>query len=764
MRPSSQGLLEPLPPAAATRPPVRGSGRRRSLFWRYRRVWFLLGILGVTAAAGVAWVLTQIPLPPEAPQAQTTVLYDATGAQLATLHGVENRFPVSLDQVPQVFVAAVVSAEDRKFFEHGGVDPLGIARATWADIRHKGVTEGGSTITQQYVKNAYVGRQYSLWRKIREAVISVKLERKLSKQQILERYLNTVYFGRGAYGVQAAAKAYFNKDIGQLGLKESAYLAGLIREPSNGDAYENPTEAHDLRFIVLQAMVDTHTATVDEANQVEATPLKDYVIPKPTAESTVTIKDVGAEYFVSYVESQLFKLYPEDQVLRGGMRVYTTLDPTAQRQAYDAVYGLLARNSDPAGALVSLDNDGHVVAMVGGKDWSASQVNLAVGTDGGGAGRQAGSTFKPFVLTEAVAEGVSLDQQFPAPAKIVLPKADKGEDWEVNNYEGASYGAMSLLDATANSVNTVYAQLIVALGPQGPQKVVDMAHRLGVKSDLAPNASIALGTGNVSVLEMAGAYMTFQTKGMEVEPRVISKITQNNSVLVDDRPKTTRVLDRAIAEKVDYALQQVVARGSGAAAAIPQAQVWGKTGTTDVYGDAWFIGYTRKLTTAVWMGYPEGQSKPLYNVEGVTKVSGGTLPAQIFKRFMTKASPPDDTPPDSVPDLSGKTLAPVPSVASSSGSSSGSTASASSGSSSSGSSSGSGSGSAATTTTEPASGDQQSPATTLAQCPAATTPVETPTVPTSSPPAIFTPPPTAATTPRRQPTPSIVVPTFPRQP
>jgi penicillin-binding protein 1A len=684
------------------------------------------------------------------------VLYDATGAQLATLHGVENRFPVSIDQVPPVMIAAVVSAEDRKFFEHGGIDPLGIARATWADIRHKGVTEGGSTITQQYVKNAYVGRQYSLWRKIREAVISVKIERKLTKQQILERYLNTVYFGRGAYGVQAAAKAYFNKDVGDLGLKESAYLAGLIREPSNGDVVDNPVEAHDLRFIVLQAMVQTQVITVDQANAVEAQPLTDYVIAKPSTDSTINMQGTGAEYFVAYVQRQLFKLYPEDQVLRGGMQVYTTLDPTAQRMAYDAVYGLLDQPGDPSGALVSLDNDGHVVAMVGGKDWTTSQVNLAVGTDGGGAGRQAGSTFKPFVLAEAVSQNISLESTLPGPAKIVLPKADNGQDWEVNNYEGASYGRISLLDATANSVNTVFAQLVNQVGPQN---VVNMAHRLGVTSDLAPNASIALGTGNVSVLEMADAYLTLQARGMHVEPRVIRQIKQNGSVIVDDRPVTTRVLDRSIADKVNYALQQVIDRGSGAAAAIPQAQVWGKTGTTDAYGDAWFVGYTHQLTTAVWMGYPEGQSKPLYNIHGVAKVNGGSLPAQIFKRFMIKASPPDDTPPATVPDLSGNALSPVATVASSgSTGSSGSTSASGSGS---GSSSGASSTATPTTAAAAAPAADQSTPTTVR--PTATTVPDTPavTVPLGD---LFSTPTTPTTTARRVPTTTIfVLPTVPER-
>jgi penicillin-binding protein 1A len=753
---SSQGLLEPLPPVAVVRQPVRGPVGRRSWFWRYRRVWFLVGILLFTALAGAAWVLTQIPLPPEAPQAQTTVLYDATGAQLATLHGVENRYPVPISKVPPVVTAAVVAAEDRKYFVHGGIDPLGIARATWADIRRKGVMQGGSTITQQYVKNAYVGTDYTLWRKIREAVISVKIERKYDKHQILERYLNTVYFGRGAYGVQAASKAYFNKDVGQLELKEATYLAGLIRSPSAGDVADDPVEAHDLRFIVLEAMVDTKIITPEEANAVEAIPVSDYVVAPSGTESEVTLKGAGAEYFVAYVQRELIQPrgpYTEDQVLRGGMRIHTTLDPTAQRVAYDAVYGLLDRPNDPAGALVSVDNEGRVVAMVGGRDWAASQVNLAVGTDGGGLGRQAGSTFKAIVLAEAMNQGISLEAPFRGPAKIVLPRADKGEDWEVNNYENASFGSISLLDATAESVNTVYAQLVVQVGPA---KVVEMAKKMGVKAELNPDASIALGTADVSVLDMASAYLTLQTKGMQVQPRVIRKITQNGSVLVDDRPKSTRVLDKGVADKVNYALQQVVEEGSGTAAALPQAQVWGKTGTTDLYGDAWFVGFTRHLTTAVWMGYPEGQSKPLYNVHGVPKVNGGSLPAQIFKRFMSRASPPDDTPPDKVPNLSGKTLAPVASlVASDSGSSSGS-------SSGSNSSSGSRSSSSATTVPQRETDEEdqgEAPATTVRPSTAASIPAPAPVVTTQPASTPATAPPTTQRRPRDVDT----VPTIPRE-
>ena len=619
-------------------------------------MWFLFGLIMLTALAGAVWVLTQIPLPPEAPQSQTTIIYDASGAQLATLHGQENRFPVRIDEVPAVVQNAIVAAEDRKFFQHGGIDPVGIARATWADIRQKGATQGGSTITQQYVKNVYVGADPTLWRKLREAVISVKLERKLDKRQILERYINTVYFGRGAYGIQAAARTWFGKDVGALDLKEAAYLAGLIRTPAGGDVVSDPETAAQLRTFVLQAMVRSRYISPAQAAEVEAVPLASYVALRTELDSTVTLQGVGAEYFVEYVRTQLLKTYSEDQVLRQGLRVQTSLNPTIQRQAFDAVYGLLDRPNDPAGALVAVDPDGRVVAMVGGKNWEQSKVNLAVGAAGGGSGRQAGSTFKPFALAATVREGYTLESSFPGPAKLILPKADEGKDWEVSNYEEASFGSINLIDATVDSVNTVYAQLADTLGPQ---KIIGTAKDLGISSPLAPVPSIALGTQNVSVMEMAGAYSTLARGGLRYDPRVITKVTLNDSVLQDDRPKGTRVMERSQADQVNFALEQVVDHGSGTAAQVEDTKVWGKTGTTEDYGDAWFAGFTRKLTAVVWMGYPEGQSKPLFNVHGVAKVNGGSLPARIFERFMSKAGAGDDEGPSEAPRFEGRPLSPV---------------------------------------------------------------------------------------------------------
>ncbi len=634
----------------------RKQGKKNSFLWRYRRVWFLFGVIVVTALAGAAWVLTQVPLPPETALPQTTIIYDAAGNQLATLHGQENRFPVKLDQVPKIVQDAVVAAEDRKFFQHGGIDPLGIIRATWADVRQKGATQGGSTITQQYVKQVYVGSDPTLWRKLREAVIAIKLERKLDKRQILERYLNTVYFGRGAYGIQAASRTWFDMDVNQLGLREAAYLVGLIRSPSGGDLASDPALAYELRTFVLQAMVETKAITPAQQAEVEATPLESYVAPRTELDSTVTLQGVGAEYYVQYVRQQLEATYSEDFVLRQGLRVQTSLDPELQRQAYDAVYGLLDEEGDPAGALVAINQDGQVVAMVGGRDWDQSEVNLAVGDEGGGSGRQGGSTFKPFALAEAVREGYSLESSFRGPAKIVLPKADRGNDWEVTNYESVGYGQVNLIDATVESVNTVYAQLVDTLGPD---KVVDMAKQLGITSDLDPVASIALGTQNVSVLEMANAYSTLARGGVRYEPQVITQVTMNDTVLPDTRPKGVRVLEKAQADQVNFALEQVVARGSGTAAQVKNTKVKGKTGTTEDFGDAWFIGSTRTLTVAVWMGYPEGQSQQLLNIHGVKKVNGGSLPARIFQTFVSGLAPENDDSPTPTPDFDGSALSPI---------------------------------------------------------------------------------------------------------
>ena len=621
------------------RPEARN--RRRSWLWRYRRVLFLFAVLGATALAGLVYVVFQVPLPSPPDLSQTTFLSDANGQQLAVLHGNENRVSVGLDQVPPVVQQAVVATEDRKFFRHSGVDPVGLVRATWADVRNRNKAQGGSTITQQYVKNTYVGRERSFVRKLKEAVISVKLERKLGKKQILERYLNTIYFGRGAYGVQAASQAYYGKDVGQLGLREAVYLAGLIRAPQRADAITHPDEAARRRDVTLRAMQRDRYITAAQAAGVAGTPFGEYVIDRsavPTMQTQIAAGDKGTQYFVEYVRRYLVGRYGEKAVLGGGLRVKTTLDLRTQAQAYDSVYGLL-RESDPRGALVALDPEGRVKAMVGGRDWEKSKVNLAVGREGGGRGRQGGSTFKPFVLAEAVKEGYTVESSFKGPAKITLPKANNGADWTVSNYEGEAFDRVNLIDATEHSINTVYAQLVTQIGPD---KVVNMAKDLGIQTPLAPHASITLGTQDVSVLEMADAYLTFANRGVRALPHVVSQVTDANGHVIESfRPERSRVLDRSQADVVNFVLRQVVEHGTGTGAQFGRPAA-GKTGTTQDYGDAWFIGYTPRLTAAVWMGYPEGQSRAMLNVHG-KKVNGGSFPATIFKRFMTAATKDVDT-------------------------------------------------------------------------------------------------------------------------
>lgn len=597
---------------------------------------------GFTVLAGGAYVYATTPLPKDVPPAQTTFLLDVHGKRLASLDSGQTRAAVPLAKMPKVLVDAVLSSEDRNFYKHGGIDPIGIVRATWADIRNRGTVQGGSTITQQYVKNTYLGQERTVARKLKEAALAVKIQRKLTKSQILERYLNTVYFGRHAYGVQAAARAYYSKDVGELGLNQAAYLAGLIRAPELAQPERNLALAKTRRHLVLQAMQRDRKITAAQREAVEATDLG--VVPTVQQEPAVEHTSVGTQYFVDYVRRQLIGMFGEAAVYSGGYRVKTTLDPTAQKQAYDAVYGFLDKPSDPKGALVAIDDQGMVRAMVGGDNTYGLKVNLAAGRAGGGGGRQAGSTFKPFLLAETVKLGYSVESALPGPAKVTLPKADVGpngpRDWKVENFDNEDYGpSVNLIDATRNSVNTVYAQLVVAIGADN---LKTMAEDLGVRAPLRAVNAMALGSQEVSVMDMATAFSTLANLGERVDPRTILEVDGPDGKLIRKfAAKRTTVLDRKQAAVVDFCLQQVVQRGTGVGANIGKPMI-GKTGTTENFGDAWFVGGTRKLTAAVWMGYPEGASHTMDNVRGI-HVNGGSFPATIFKRFMSAASKGIDT-------------------------------------------------------------------------------------------------------------------------
>ena len=582
--------------------------------------------------------MAQAPLPETAPLAETTILTDVHGARLASIDSGEDRIPVRLDAVPPMVVRAVLAAEDRHFYTHGGIDPVAIVRAAISDVRGRSL-QGGSTITQQYVKQAYLSSERTLTRKVREAALALKVERTWRKDEILERYLNTVYFGRGAYGVQAASRAYFNKDVGELHLSEAAYLAGLIRAPVVADTDRSRELATQRRNRTLRLMHDAGWISAKDADVARREPIETVVRSREEREPNVVGADKGTPYFVEYVRAELVRRYGEDRTYQGGLRVKTSLDLGLQTLAYDSVHGILDRpDSDPAGALVTIDDQGRVLAMVGGRSFEQSKVNFAIGREGGGSGRQAGSTFKPFLLAATVKAGYSVQSEFPAPASLVVPKGNQGKDYEVENYENKDFGGtMNLIDATAQSVNTVYVQAQEALGRD---KVVSMARDLGVRSSpLAPNASTVLGTSEVSVLEMASAFSTFAARGVHVEPRVILEVRRADGTLIEPEraPGTERVLSTEEADVVNHCLRQVVLRGSGAGAKLASVQVAGKTGTTQNFGDAWFVGYTPKLTTAVWMGYPEGNERRMTDVRG-QRVTGGSFPASIFRRFMQEAT------------------------------------------------------------------------------------------------------------------------------
>lgn len=643
-RPSSSSVVTKAPSAGRkdALPPEPPSRRRRGFLRRHAKgIALSLVLPPLILVSAVLWYARSIPLPPDELSAQTTFIYDANGVVLASLNAGQDRTAVPLSRVPKLTVDAILASEDHNFYQHGGVDPVGVGRALWADVRSRGSLQGGSTITQQYVKVTYLGRERTFNRKLREAILSVKLERRLTKDQILERYLNVVYFGRGAYGVQAAAQAYFGVDVDKLDLAESAYLAGLLRAPERADARRNPVLALARRQRVLDSMVRFELITVAQRDTAVAVPLAGaggIVRTRQGPTSTYEQRGAGAEFATDVVRRQLIERFGAARVFGGGLRVRTTLDLAKQEQARATLYDdVLNRPGDPDAAMVVLDHEGRVLAMIGGRDWTKSQVNLAVGRGFGGIGRQGGSTFKPFVLAAAIREGVAASSTFDAPKQISIPGANAdGTDWNVGNYNDESFGAkIDLTRATALSVNTVFAQLVT--DPRvGAKRVVTMAKDLGITSPLDAYPAIALGAEEVAPLEMADAYLTFAREGMRVEPTLITEVRDaGGQVLLAYKQQRQQVLTEDQAAQINAVLQQVVSHGTGVGAQLSDGrQVAGKTGTTQSSRDAWFVGYTPQdcCVVAIWMGYADS-NRPMTKVHG-RKVTGGLFPAQVFQKFM----------------------------------------------------------------------------------------------------------------------------------
>lgn len=628
--------------------------KRRSIVWRWRRGLFLLGLLGLAGLSGVAFAATRIELPPTEPPDLSSVVCGADVPEgcnadnaLARFYASVDRVPVALDEVPQVLIDAVIAAEDRDFFSHGGVDPIGIARALWQDLRAGGFEQGASTITQQYVRTTYLSTERTVTRKLKEAVLAIKVEQELSKEEILERYLNTVYLGRGAYGIGAAARVYFGHSVTQVDLAEAAYLAGLLRAPEDGDAVRDPEEAGRRRETVLTAMVDEGYISDAEFEAAAAEPwtvatradgADGTILPRRTDNrfGEVRMAEYGTEYYRDYVYGQLKGLgYTDAQIYTGGLRIYTTLDPRAQQLAWQAVTSTLDQPDDPPAALVAVDQAGLIRAMVGGRNYAANQNNLATGS--GTPGRLAGSAMKPFVLAAALQQGISFNSLFNAQSPLVIPGANAGADWTVNNYEDAQQGILRVLDGTRVSSNTLFAQLIMAVGPQN---VAAAAAQMGITSPLDPVPSLTLGSSPVTPLEMAVAFSTIARGGLYLQPQLVSRVEWPDGQVDTFVQEQRQALDPSHAQMITAALRRVVGNGTGVNATLTKPAA-GKTGTTGNYQDAWFIGYLPNgWTASVWMGYdpipnPDGSLTPRFmdNVHG-RQVTGGSFPAMIWRRFM----------------------------------------------------------------------------------------------------------------------------------
>jgi penicillin-binding protein 1A len=633
---------KPAPKRRKAPPPPIAGGR----LWRWRR-WVFLPVLMFAVGAVIGLLeLTRIPLPAAHPLAQTTFLYDSSGHQIASFSE-QNRVNIPLTQVAPIAISAVVSTEDRHFFTEGGVNPVSMVRALLADAMGSGGLQGGSTITQQFVKQTYLTSQRTLSRKIKEAGLAVRVSRDMSKNDILQGYLNTIYWGRGAYGIEAAAGTYFGTTARQLTLPEAALLAGMIREPDLADPSDDPVTAHRNQHDTLMALVRDRKITPAQAAAAEAVPYSSFVKSPGHASGPTLNAPHGEDYFIEAVRQQLILKYGAPAVDGGGLHVTTTLDPALQAVAYSSIYGpqmpalnpLGTKGRDPAGALVSMDDNGQVKALVGGQDYNATNVDLALGKAGGGGGRQPGSTFKAIMLAELIKLGYSPQSVFPAPPAVEIPHGDvNGAPYTVTNFEHeATAPQMSIVDATADSVNTVYLQIADRIGPSNLDA---MAQALGIKpSELGDDLSEVLGTDEVSPLEMDAAFATFASGGVYHTPLLITSVTDasGHSLPLPVTPSARAVLTPKQAAVETYVLRQVVLRGTGTAAGgILGTDVAGKTGTTDNSANAWFIGYTPTLTTAVWMGYPNG-FRPMVNYRGLKSVQGGTIPAQLWHDYMAAA-------------------------------------------------------------------------------------------------------------------------------
>ncbi len=554
--------------------------------------------------------------------AVSSQVFDSQGKLITTLHSDQNRLPIDINKVPKNLQNAFIAAEDNRFYDHIGVDPIGILRAVVTNLTNRGIAQGGSTITQQLAKNAFLSQDQTLKRKIQEAILALELERKYSKKEILEMYMNQIYFGRGAYGIQTAAHTYFGKDVGDLTLAECAMIAGLPKSPNYYSSSVN--EATARKNVVVGQMEKYGYITPSQAEEAKKSSLD--IKQKSTSNTT----DETA-YFIDYVTQEIAQKYGDDALYKDGLKIYTTLDTDKQHAAVQAMRHLPETHTDdqgltqPQGAIISIDpKTGHILAMVGGRGQdSFNRASMAV--------RQPGSAFKPFVYMTAMEHDMT-------PDTIMEDKKVEYGGWSPHNADNSYQGRMPLWKALALSVNTVAVQLADKVGPSN---VIANAKKLGITTlveDGSPSddnlASAALGglTKGVTPLEMAAAYGAFANKGVYIKPTAIVKILDRNGNVLEDNSsdvQKTQVMSEKTAYEMTSMLEGVITRGTGTAASIGRPAA-GKTGTTDDNHDAWFIGYTPDIVTAVWVGDDTGS-------QSLGEIYGGTVPAQIWHDYMASA-------------------------------------------------------------------------------------------------------------------------------
>jgi penicillin-binding protein 1A len=586
------------------------AGKQRSGFGRLIYWAAVLALWAVIAAIGLlVWIGAHLPpiqsleIPKRPPSVLILGLNGATLATRGDMGGAEVPLREMPDYVPKAFVAI----EDRRFYSHHGIDPWGILRAGVRDVLHRGATQGGSTLTQQLAKNLFLTQERTVTRKLQEAVLALWLEHKFAKGQILELYLNRVYFGSGAYGIEAAAQRYFGKSARKLTLPEAAMLAGLVQAPSRLAPSRNPDGAERRAGMVIAAMADLKMIGDEAAKRALITPARAI---KPSGGGSV---NYVADWVMDAVDD-LIGHVDQDIV------VETSIDPALQAAAEQSLDDVLAQKGDKLnvgeGALVAMTPDGVVRALVGGRNYAESQFNRAIA-----ARRQPGSAFKPFVYLTALEHGLT-------PDTVREDKPISVQGWRPENFEHEYLGPVTLTQALANSLNTVSVRLTMEVGPSA---VVRTAYRLGIESKLEPNASIALGTSEVSVIELVSAYATFANGGLGVAPHVVERIRSADGKPLYTRATQTlgRIVDPRTVGMMNTMMRETLVSGTARRADLPGWLAAGKTGTSQDFRDAWFIGFTSRLVTGVWLGNDDNSP--------TKKAVGGGLPVEIWSRFMRTA-------------------------------------------------------------------------------------------------------------------------------